>query len=255
MKIKNWYYTPNKNDYVSIEPVIINNELYPIAQYLKSHYLNFLSEIRVLWDKPNDDLYGNFDKFDEVQFPPRSWKKVVFKIWGIEYNSNVEKFNSIKILLDKFPSITSCFVARLGPKAKVLPHSGETDAIIRFHLALNIPKCENGECSIKIFGETFNWINGEVFGFNDAFIHEAWNNTDEFRYIIIVDVLRKDSKDSYNYVTTRMNLTQVYYYLFSRVKPFFLNKILFFFFLHVLFYPTLIAYKLGNHFNFFKNIK
>jgi len=199
-----WFYSPYKKDYIQNEKSIIEHSKLDEAIYLKENYSHFLDDFRFLWDEFNSNYFGNYDKFDEVQYPKGSWKKLLFKVWGLKRYKNINKFNSIKNLLSHYPRITSCFIARLAPNSKVLTHSGETDAIIRIHLGLKIPECGQNICSIKIGEDIMDWQNGGVFAFNDACEHEAWNNTNEFRYILVVDVLKNKIENQLNSVNIRM---------------------------------------------------
>jgi aspartyl/asparaginyl beta-hydroxylase (cupin superfamily) len=77
----------------------------------------------------------------------------------------------------------------LEPNARIKPHSGDTNAIYRCHLGLQIPSNEKG-CVMKVLDNEVNWSNGKLIAFEDAFLHEAWNDTDEIRIILIFDVLK-----------------------------------------------------------------
>jgi aspartate beta-hydroxylase len=52
------------------------------------------------------------------------------------------------------------------------------------HLPLVVPP----GCGFHVGGETREWRAGEAFVFDDTIEHEAWNNSDEMRAILIVDV-------------------------------------------------------------------
>jgi aspartyl/asparaginyl beta-hydroxylase (cupin superfamily) len=57
-----------------------------------------------------------------------------------------------------------------------------TRAII--HLPLVVPS----GCRFRVGGETREWREGEAFAFDDTIEHEAWNNSDEPRVVLILDV-------------------------------------------------------------------
>lgn len=65
------------------------------------------------------------------------------------------------------------------------PHAGYTSALLRCHMGIRIP---DGDCCLKVDGETIHWQEGRSFIFDDTFIHEAWNNTAESRTILLLDL-------------------------------------------------------------------
>jgi len=56
------------------------------------------------------------------------------------------------------------------------------------HLALNIPT----NAGIRVGSETRTWTPGKVLAFDDSFNHEAWNNSDEERIVLIFESWNPD---------------------------------------------------------------
>ena len=52
------------------------------------------------------------------------------------------------------------------------------------HLPLIVPP----GCAFRVGGETRPWVPGKVFAFDDSIEHEAWNDSDELRVILIFDM-------------------------------------------------------------------
>jgi aspartyl/asparaginyl beta-hydroxylase (cupin superfamily) len=52
------------------------------------------------------------------------------------------------------------------------------------HLPLIVPP----GCGFRVGSETRQWIPGKAWLFDDTIEHEAWNNSDELRAILIFDV-------------------------------------------------------------------
>ncbi len=62
----------------------------------------------------------------------------------------------------------------------------------RVHLGLSIPdKGNEFDCAIRIANETRAWKEGECLMFDCTTEHEAWNDTDEDRIVLIVDVIKQ----------------------------------------------------------------
>jgi aspartyl/asparaginyl beta-hydroxylase (cupin superfamily) len=52
------------------------------------------------------------------------------------------------------------------------------------HLPLVLP----GNCRFRVGNETREWKMGEAFVFDDTIEHEAWNDSDQMRAVLIFDV-------------------------------------------------------------------
>jgi aspartyl/asparaginyl beta-hydroxylase (cupin superfamily)/Tfp pilus assembly protein PilF len=72
----------------------------------------------------------------------------------------------------------------LAPHTHIPPHNGESNARLVAHLPLIIPE----KCSIRVGFETREWKVGEILVFDDTLEHEARNDSDELRVVLIFDV-------------------------------------------------------------------
>lgn len=76
------------------------------------------------------------------------------------------------------------FFSLLRPKTRIPAHTGVSNARAIVHLPLIVP----GNCRFRVGGETREWKMGEAMAFDDTIEHEAWNDSDELRAVLIVDV-------------------------------------------------------------------
>lgn len=76
------------------------------------------------------------------------------------------------------------FYSLLKPRTRIPPHTGVTNLRAIVHLPLIVPE----GCGFRVGGETRPWREGEAFVFDDTIEHEAWNDSDELRAILIFDV-------------------------------------------------------------------
>ena len=72
----------------------------------------------------------------------------------------------------------------LAPKAHIPPHHGESNARLVAHLPLVVPP----DCLFRVGYDNRRWKEGEVLVFDDTIEHEAWNDSDEIRVVMIFDV-------------------------------------------------------------------
>jgi aspartyl/asparaginyl beta-hydroxylase (cupin superfamily) len=72
----------------------------------------------------------------------------------------------------------------LQPKTRIPPHTGVSNTRLVVHLALVIPE----GCGFRVGNETREWRSGEAFVFDDTLEHEAWNESDRTRTVLIFDI-------------------------------------------------------------------
>lgn len=86
----------------------------------------------------------------------------------------------------------SVFFSLLRPGAHIPPHTGVTNVRAIVHLPLVVPPA----CRFRVGGETRQWEEGRAFVFDDTIEHEAWNESDALRAILIFDVWNPHLHDS-----------------------------------------------------------
>ena len=84
----------------------------------------------------------------------------------------------------------SAYFSLLQPKTHLKAHCGPTNLRLRMHFGLFVPK----GCRIRVHDETRAWNEGECLLFDDSFEHEVWNDSDEPRLVLIIDVWHPDLK-------------------------------------------------------------
>jgi aspartyl/asparaginyl beta-hydroxylase (cupin superfamily) len=72
----------------------------------------------------------------------------------------------------------------LQPKAVIPPHHGESNARLVAHLPLVVPE----KCQFRVGYDTRQWVEGEVMVFDDTIEHEAVNDSDQLRVVLLFDV-------------------------------------------------------------------
>ena len=72
----------------------------------------------------------------------------------------------------------------LQPRTRIPPHTGVANTRLIVHLPLIAPE----GCGFCVGAETRQWREGEAWVFDDTIEHEAWNDSDQPRAILICDV-------------------------------------------------------------------
>jgi aspartyl/asparaginyl beta-hydroxylase (cupin superfamily) len=72
----------------------------------------------------------------------------------------------------------------LAPRTRIPPHTGVANTRLVCHLPLIVPP----GCGFRVGASTREWQVGQSFVFDDTIEHEAWNDSDELRVVLIVDL-------------------------------------------------------------------
>jgi len=78
----------------------------------------------------------------------------------------------------------TAFFSILEARTKIPAHTGVTNTRLTVHLPLIVPP----GCRFRVGGETRDWRTGQAWVFDDTIEHEAWNDSDVARAILIFDV-------------------------------------------------------------------
>ena len=82
----------------------------------------------------------------------------------------------------------SILFSLLRPGARIPPHHGLVNTRLICHLALIVPD----NCGFRVGNETRAWTEGKVWVFDDTIEHEAWNDSDQTRVILLFEIWRPE---------------------------------------------------------------
>lgn len=82
----------------------------------------------------------------------------------------------------------SVMFSLLRPHSRIPPHTGMVNCRFVCHLPLIVPR----GCGFRVGSETRAWQVGELMVFDDSVEHEAWNDSDEDRLVLIFDIWRPE---------------------------------------------------------------
>lgn len=72
----------------------------------------------------------------------------------------------------------------LQPRTRIPAHTGTVNTRLVVHLPLVVPAA----CGFRVGGQLREWIPGEGFVFDDSIDHEAWNDSDQPRAVLIFTI-------------------------------------------------------------------
>jgi aspartyl/asparaginyl beta-hydroxylase (cupin superfamily) len=76
----------------------------------------------------------------------------------------------------------------LRPGAHIPPHSGLVNTRLICHLPLIVPQ----GCDFRVGNDVRTLVEGKAWAFDDTIEHEAWNNSDRIRGILLFEVWRPE---------------------------------------------------------------
>jgi len=148
---------------------------------------------KMLWNYPVELRKKNFGHYELEVDKKIIWDGIVlatkanlFKRFNYTYVGR-KYFSETLSLFNNYKEVITVSMARF-PANRIIPtHKGNRE-LIRIHYGIKIPE---GDISFKVKNEEKKWENGKAFAFNDFYEHGGWNNTEQDRIILIVDLDRK----------------------------------------------------------------
>jgi aspartyl/asparaginyl beta-hydroxylase (cupin superfamily) len=144
---------------------------------------------RLLEDR---DALPNFQDISKDQIEITTddrWKTFFLYGYGFTAKLGVEMCPRTAALMREIPGMTTAMISILSPRKHILDHRGPYKGVLRYHLGLIVP--EDAEaCRIRVGDDIRHWEEGKSIIFDDTFNHEVWNDTDETRVVLFVDVMR-----------------------------------------------------------------
>jgi len=139
----------------------------------------------VLKQDLNNQWLAAFPDYVKSDFS-EAWKTFTFCFFQMQSEYHRKLCPKTAVLLDFLPSLLSCDFSILKPHTHISPHQGFSKMILRCHLPLIVPSGK--KCGIRVGDETYYWEEGKLIIFDDSFEHEAWNNSDEIRVVLMFDI-------------------------------------------------------------------
>lgn len=122
-----------------------------------------------------------------------TWDVFLFYERGRKNEENCARCPTITRLIESHNTVRSqaglLYVSKLSPGTQIKAHRGPTNMRLRCHLGIRIP---DGDCGLKVGGETRRWQEGRCIVFDDLLEHEAWNHALEPRIVLIIDFWHPD---------------------------------------------------------------
>ncbi|MGZ8347750.1 MAG: aspartyl/asparaginyl beta-hydroxylase domain-containing protein [Allosphingosinicella sp.] len=154
-------------------------------------------ELRALLDA-EDAGFGPYVAFDPAQ-PVNQWGELnhsrrwsAWFLWrdGQRQDENCARCPATAATMAELPLLDlpgkgpTVMFSILAPRTRIPPHTGSDNVRTTIHLPLAVPE----GCGFRVGAETREWQEGIAWAFDDTIEHEAWNDSDVPRALLILDV-------------------------------------------------------------------
>jgi len=165
-------------------------ERFPWVEHIERNWEAIRDEAAALLD--DQAALANFQDIskDQIEITDDDrWKTFFLYGYGFEAKLGIEMCPRTAALMREIPGMRTAMISILSPRKHILDHRGPYKGVLRYHLGLIVP--EDAEaCRIRVGDDFRHWEEGRSMIFDDTFNHEVWNDTDETRVVLFVDVLR-----------------------------------------------------------------
>jgi beta-hydroxylase len=187
----------------AIDRIIMADSKIPDAALQDKAAFPWIARLEASWQEIRDEAVRiraeDIPSLGDISFDhgriaaDRRWRAFFLKGYGYRMESNAARAPITAALLEKVPGLVTANFSVLEAGGHIPRHWGMTKGMLTYHLALKAP-ADRAKCRMHLEeGETLHvlhWDEGSSFVFDDMFNHEVWNETDEDRYILLIQIKR-----------------------------------------------------------------
>jgi hypothetical protein len=113
----------------------------------------------------------------------RLWKSFKLVDNGKRVEANCARCPITSRILSSVASAGEVMISLLEPGASLSTHFDFAAPMLTYHLAIDIPD----DCGLRVGSEVRHWVEGTGLVLDTTYEHEAWNDSDRERVVLIVD--------------------------------------------------------------------
>jgi len=168
-------------------------EVNPALRAFDRHYEDIRRELEaVLADRESIPRYHDLDplqtEISASREPGKRWQVFMFDCMGVRSERNCARCPVTASLVGAVPDLFQAFFSILEGGKPIPAHEGIYRGYLRYHLGLKVPR--ERPPRIRVKDRFHEWREGESIVFDDSWEHQVYNEADDIRVVLIVDVLR-----------------------------------------------------------------
>lgn len=172
----------------------IHNSTYRMYEYKPQFNLNnfefhkyLLINKNKLLDEFNNVHKDNFEyahNTSKLLNKNNEYKYLRIKFYDKIFENNLKNFETLKIMLQKYKNIRTCFFSIMEKKITIPYHRGPYNGVLRYHYPLIVKDIDN--CYLEVLGKKFSYKNSFIF--DDTFPHKLIKKDDSYKVVLIMDI-------------------------------------------------------------------
>lgn len=122
----------------------------------------------------------------------KDWRLFVLKVYGAEVDKNMAACPKLAELVSSTPDVLSASLSFLAPRKHIPRHRGPFRGVLRYQLGLSVPLDAQGRpAAVLALNDVEHRVgDGQQLLWDDTYPHEVWNNSDQMRLVLLLDVRR-----------------------------------------------------------------
>jgi beta-hydroxylase len=169
---------------------VFDAALFPWVANLEANWQSILAELQeILKAREHVPSFHEISPDQKRISKGDNWKTFVLYGFGQQAKRNCRRCPATVQVLETIPGLQNAWFSILAPCYHIPPHHGVTKGVIRCHLALIVPE-QRERCVIRIADQLCQWEEGKCLLFDDTYEHEVWNNTNQERVVLFLDINR-----------------------------------------------------------------
>lgn len=168
-------------------PPIYDKNIFPWTQAIESEWRTIHAELQGVLARQEDlPAFHELAADAAVVSDDRKWKSFVLAGYGFRSFNNIHRCPKTWRICQSIPGLITVLFSILEPGKHLPAHRGPYNGVLRLHLGLIVPEPRE-KLGIRVEDQIYRWREGEVVIFDDAYEHEAWNDTSDTRVVLFVD--------------------------------------------------------------------
>jgi len=186
-----------------IDRIVMRGSLLPDQAILDTSGMAWVAMLERNWERMRDEdvriraqdipSLGDLSPDHGRIAADRRWRSFFLEGYGYRRAENCAQAPATAALLSQVPGLVTAVFSVLEAGCHIPRHRGMTKAMLTYHLALKVPR-QREQCRMQVEGadqlHTLPWEEGRSLLFDDTYNHQVWNDTDEDRYILLLQVRR-----------------------------------------------------------------
>lgn len=186
-----------------IDRLIMRDSRIPDAAVQDKSFFPWIAKLEQQWEAIRDEAVRirteDIPSLGDLSFDhgriaaDRRWKAFFLKGYGHRLVVNASRAPITAAAIERVPGLVTANFSVLEAGGHIARHWGMTKGMLTYHLALKTP-AERDKCRMHLEGpdkvHVLTWEDGQSFLFDDMFNHEVWNESDEDRYILLIQIKR-----------------------------------------------------------------